>query len=163
MTAASEDFVVRPARPADLAKVAALAGQLVRMHHDTDPSRFLLVERVEEGYARWFHREIARDEAVVLVAARDAEILGYAYGTLEGRDWNMLLDTHGALHDVFVASHARRTGAGRALVQAMVAALEKLGAPRIVLSTMVGNEAAQRVFRECGFRPTMLEMTRDTT
>jgi RimJ/RimL family protein N-acetyltransferase len=47
------------------------------------------------------------------------------------------------------------------LVSAVVAALEALGARRIVLSTMVGNESAQRVFRACGFRPTMIEMTRD--
>ena len=156
-----EKVVVRRAQEGDLAKVAPLAGELVRMHHETDPSRFLLVERVEEGYARWLAREIARAEAVVLVAARGAEILGYAYGTLEGRDWNLLLDTHGALHDVFVSAGARRGGVGRLLVDAIVAALEKLGAPRIVLSTMVSNEAAQRVFRACGFRATMIEMTRD--
>jgi ribosomal protein S18 acetylase RimI-like enzyme len=155
------DVVVRPAVEADLAQVAQLAGQLVRMHHETDPARFLLVDRVEEGYARWFAQELTRAKAVVLVAARPTEIVGYAYGALEGRDWNMLLDAHGAIHDVFVASSARRAGVGHALVRALAAALEKLGAPRIVLSTMVSNEAAQRVFRECGFRPTMLEMTRD--
>ena len=43
---------------------------------------------------------------------------------------------------------------------ALVAALERMGAKRVVLSTLVGNEQAQRVFRACGFRPTMLEMTR---
>lgn len=155
------DVIVRPAVEADLAQVAQLAGQLVRMHHETDPARFLLVDRVEEGYARWFAQELTRAQAVVLVAARPAEVVGYAYGALEGRDWNMLLDAHGAIHDVFVASSARRAGVGHALVSALAAALEKLGAPRIVLSTMVSNEAAQRVFRACGFRPTMLEMTRD--
>jgi len=61
---------------------------------------------------------------------------------------------------VFVVPEARREGAGRKLIAELVAALERLGAPRIVLSTMVGNEAAQRLFRQCGFRPTMLEMTR---
>lgn len=132
----------------------------MRMHHATDPARFLLVERVEEGYAYWFSRELARPGAVILVAVRGDEVLGYAYGTLEDRDWNMLLDAHGALHDVFVAEGGRRSGVGRALVTAMVAALERAGAPRVVLSTMVTNEAAQRVFRACGFRPTMLEMTR---
>ena len=156
-----EDVVIRRAEESDLAKVAPLAGDLVRMHHETDPSRFLLIDGVEEGYARWLSREMARAEAVVLVAARGTEIIGYAYGTLEGRDWNLLLDTHGALHDVFVSSGARRGGVGRALVDAMARALEALGAPRVVLSTMVGNEAAQRVFRSCGFRPTMMEMTRD--
>ena len=131
------------------------------MHHAADPARFLLVDGVEEGYARWFSRELAQPGAVVLVAVRDGEAVGYAYGTVKGRDWNMLLDRHGALHDVFVASGARRSGVGRALVTAIVAALERAGAPRVILSTMVGNEAAQRVFRACGFRSTMLEMARD--
>jgi ribosomal protein S18 acetylase RimI-like enzyme len=157
-------FAVLPAEARHLPRVARLAGELVRLHHATDPARFLLVERVEEGYAYWFSRELARPGAVILVAVRDhggdEEVLGYAYGTLEDRDWNMLLDAHGALHDVFVAEGARRSGVGRALVTAMVAALERAGAPRVVLSTMVTNEAAQRVFRACGFRPTMLEMTR---
>jgi ribosomal protein S18 acetylase RimI-like enzyme len=157
----SDEFVVRRAREGDLVTVARLAGELVRMHHEADPSRFLLVDRVEEGYARWLSREIARTEAaIVLVAARGEAIVGYAYGTLEGRDWNMLLDTHGAVQDIFVSAEARRVGVGRALVDALVHALEALGAPRIVLSTMVGNEGAQRVFRACGFRPTMIEMTR---
>jgi ribosomal protein S18 acetylase RimI-like enzyme len=156
-----DDVVVRRAEERDLAKVARFAGELVRLHHQTDPSRFLLIDRVEEGYAWWLSREIARAEAVVLVAARGAEILGYAYGALEGRDWNLLLDAHGAVHDIFVSEPARRGGVGRLLVRAIVLALEELGAPRIVLSTMVSNEAAQRVFRACGFRPTMIEMTRD--
>jgi ribosomal protein S18 acetylase RimI-like enzyme len=154
------NLVVRAAEPGDLPRVAELAGELVRLHHATDPGRFFLADRIEEGYAWWFARELERAEAVILVATIDGAIAGYAYGTLEERDWNMLLDAHGALHDVFVASTARRGGVGRALVEALVRALEKLGAPRIVLSTMVGNEAAQRVFRACGFRATMLEMTR---
>jgi ribosomal protein S18 acetylase RimI-like enzyme len=156
-----EDVVIRGAQERDLPSIGQLAGQLVRMHHETDPSRFLLVDGVEQGYARWFSRELARADAVVLAACRGEEIVGYGYGTLEGRDWNLLLDKHGALHDVFVAQSARRGGVGRKLVEALVTALERLGAPRVLLSTMVSNEAAQRVFRQCGFRPTMLEMTRD--
>jgi len=50
---------------------------------------------------------------------------------------------------------------GAAEVEELVRALEALGAPRVVLSTMVGNETAQRLFQDCGFRPTMLEMTRN--
>lgn len=156
-----DDLLIRRAKTGDLPLIARLAGQLVRMHNDADPSRFLLVDRVEEGYAWWFSREIDRDKAVVLVACRAADVLGYAYGTLEDRDWNLLLDAHGAMHDIFVAEQARRGGIGRKLVGALVEALLQLGAPRVVLSTMVGNEPAQRLFRRCGFRPTMLEMTRD--
>jgi ribosomal protein S18 acetylase RimI-like enzyme len=153
--------VIRPAEASDLPRLGQLAGQLVRLHHETDPARFMLVDRVEEGYGWWFGREMKRAGAVILVAVRGEEVVGYAYGTVEERDWNMLLDAHGALHDVFVAAGARRGGLGHALVKAMVAALEAAGAPRVLLSTMVQNEVAQRVFRDCGFRPTMLEMTRN--
>jgi ribosomal protein S18 acetylase RimI-like enzyme len=154
------EVAVRRAEKGDIGRVASLAAELVRMHHAADPERFLPDRDVEKGYGWYLSRELGRDEAVVLVACRDAAVVGYAYGTVEGRDWNLLIDDHGAIHDVFVAPDARRAGAGRALVLAMVAALEAAGAPRVVLSTMVGNDAAQRLFRACGFRPTMVEMTR---
>ncbi|HZU85815.1 MAG TPA: GNAT family N-acetyltransferase [Polyangiaceae bacterium] len=156
-----EDIVIRRAVARDLPRVAELAGELVRMHHEADPSRFFLIDDVERGYAWWLSRELARDGAVVLVACRGDAVVGYAYGTLEDRDWNLLLDDYGAVRDVFVSEGERRTGVGRGLVEAVVAALEALGAPRIVLSTMIANEPAQRLFRRCGFRATMLEMTRD--
>lgn len=151
---------IRRAQPADLERLGQLAGELVRIHHRTDPSRFLLVDEVESGYARWFAREIGRAGAVILVAEQDGAIAGYGYATIEGRDWNALLDDHGAIHDVMVDERARRSGVGRALMTALSTELEALGATRIVLSTMVQNEAAQRLFAACGFRPTMLEMTR---
>lgn len=157
---ATAHIVIRPANSADLLHVASLAGELVRMHHAVDPERFLLPDRVEEGYAWWLDRELRRAEAVILVAASADAIVGYAYGTREGRDWNALLDEHGAIHDVFVAPRARRGGTGRKLVLAIVEELIRQGAPRVVLSTMVGNQAAQKLFAACGFRPTMLEMTR---
>jgi ribosomal protein S18 acetylase RimI-like enzyme len=161
MDPAAGNLVIRRADRRDVPAVARLAGELVRMHHAKDPQRFMLVENVEEGYAWWLTRELERADAVVLVACRDTPIVGYAYGTIEERDWNMLLDAHGAVHDVFVAGEGRRKGVGEALVQGLVRALEELGAPRVVLSTMVDNDDAQRLFKRCGFRPTMIEMTRD--
>jgi ribosomal protein S18 acetylase RimI-like enzyme len=154
------DTVIRPAEASELPQVAKLAAQLVRMHHEVDASRFFLPDDVENGYAWWFARELPREGAVILVAVARGMIVGYAYGTLEERDWNMLLDKHGAIHDVFVDASARAHGIGKRLVQSIVAALEAKGASRFVLSTMVQNERAQRVFAACGFRPTMLEMTR---
>lgn len=153
--------IIRRAVEGDLASAAALAARLVAQHHAADPRRFFMPERVEEGYAWWFRRELARSNAVILVSERDGEIVGYAYGTLEERNWNLLLDAHGAVHDLYVSENARRKGIGKRLFEAMCRELESLGAERIVLSTMVGNEAAQRLFAACGFRPTMLEMTRN--
>jgi len=154
------EVVIRAAASSDVPRVAEMAGALVRMHHAVDPARFFLPERVEEGYAWWLERELQSAEAVIVVATIDEAIVGYAYGTREERDWNALLDEHGAIHDVFVVAAARRSGAGRKLVHAIIDELTRRGAPRIVLSTMVSNESAQKLFLACGFRPTMLEMTR---
>jgi ribosomal protein S18 acetylase RimI-like enzyme len=151
---------VRKATKHDLEAVARLAGQLVRMHHASDPERFFLPEHVEDGYAWWLGKELQRPEARVLLAERDGAVVGYAYGTLEERDWNLLADEHGVVHDLFVAEEARRNGVGRALLGAMIRELEEAGAPRVLLYTLVTNERAQQLFRATGFRPTLLEMTR---
>ena len=154
------ELEVRRAVHADLEQAAALASRLVHQHHAVDPLRFFLPENVERGYVYWLGRELGRRGAVVLVAAAGDRVVGYSYGTLEDRNWNALLDRHGAIHDIFVLDGARRRGTGAKLMAAMVRELEALGAERIVLSTMVSNAAAQRLFEHAGFRPTMLEMTR---
>ena len=153
---------VRPAEPADLPAVARLAAKLVRMHHAFDPERFLLVEPVEDGYEWWFRRELEnKKEAVILVAEEGGTIAGYAYGRLEPRNWNDLLDACGKLHDVYVDEAFRKRGIAEALVTAMIARLEAMGAPRVVLLSASRNEGAQSFFEKLGFRYTMVEMTRE--
>jgi len=150
---------VRPATVEDLPAMAAMAATLVRQHHAVDPLRFMLPEDVERGYQWWFRREIASDRVVMRVAETDGRLVGYTYARIEERDWNALLDAHGGLHDIFVDESARGAGAGLALLQATLDGLRRLGAPRVVLSTMTGNLAAQRLFERAGFRRTMVEMT----
>ena len=152
---------VRPATAGDLEALGAMAGALVRLHHEVDPRRFLLAKGVEEGYRRWFRQELDLPEAMIRVAVDDAgRALGYTYARFEDRDWNMLLDRHVALHDVFVDPEARGARVGEALLAAFAAEVDARGGVRVVLHTMVSNERAQRLFAKHGFRPTMLEMTR---
>jgi ribosomal protein S18 acetylase RimI-like enzyme len=157
----TDDLILRPARRDELGAVARLAAKLVRMHHAFDPQRFFLPDGVEDGYAWWFGREIDRDDVVLLVALRANVIIGYAYGRLEERDWNQLLDTCGALHDLWVEEAERQHGVASKLVEATVAALLAKGAPRIVLHTAADNAGAQALFARLGFRRTMVEMTRE--
>jgi ribosomal protein S18 acetylase RimI-like enzyme len=156
-----ETFTVRAMTAADLPAAAALAGKLVRMHYELDPLRYLHLPNPEAGYARYFAGELESDRVVLLVAERGESIVGYAYGRLEPRSYNELLDTAGKLHDVLVDESARGHGVGEALVTEMVRRLTERGAPRVVLLTAVQNEAAQHLFKELGFRTTMLEMTRE--
>ena len=151
---------VRPARPEDLPAMARLAAQLVRQHHAVDPLRFMLPDGVERGYERWFRSQLPRPEVVMRVAEGEGgEVVGYTYATVEGLDWNMLLGPHAELHDIFVDEKTRGSGVGRELLAATLDGLRALGAPRVVLSTMWSNEAAQRLFEKLGFRKTRIEMT----
>ncbi|MDQ2643613.1 MAG: GNAT family N-acetyltransferase [Myxococcota bacterium] len=155
-----DEVTVRRATREELPQLAKLASLLVQVHHDTDPGRFFMPDRVEEGYAWWFGRELENPKAVILAALDEGVVVGYSYGTLDERDFNQLLDRHGSIHDVFVSNSKRRGQIGRRLMEAMISELEALGAPRVVLHTMVSNTAAQALFRSVGFRDTMLEMTR---
>lgn len=153
--------VVRPAVAKDAEALGRMGASLAKQHHGFDPPRFMLPEDVEAGYRWWLDRERRNKKAVVVVAEEDGEVVGYCYGRLEGRDWNKLLDGYGELIDVWVDAPARGKGAGALLVREVCRLLTELGAPRIVLMSASKNESAQRLFRQLGFRPTMVEMTRE--
>lgn len=150
---------IRKATRRDLPKIAVLAGQLVRQHLAFDVKRFLFIDNPEAGYEWWFGKELENKQALILCAKLDRELVGYAYARLEPRDWNALLDAHGALHDILVAESARRKGVGKQLLQRTLVELRARGAPRVVLHTAIKNRAAQKLFASVGFRQTMLEMT----
>ena len=150
---------VRAAETADLPVVSDLAGQLVRQHYAFDAQRFMLIPNVEAGYARFFAGELGNPETLILVAELAGNVVGYAYARLEARDWNALLDRHGALHDIFVSESVRRQGVARNLVEAVRERLQAQGAPRLVLHTASKNHAARAFFAALGFRETMIELT----
>ncbi|HKY39024.1 MAG TPA: GNAT family N-acetyltransferase [Polyangiaceae bacterium] len=160
---------IRKATRRDLPKIAKLAGELVRQHYGFDPKRFMFIAKPEAGYEWWFGKELSNKKALIYCATLEGrkrgrgpalrEIVGYAYARLEPRDWNSLLDAHGALHDVLVAESARRRGIAKKLLERVLAELRERGAPRVVLHTSVRNPAAQKLFASVGFRKTMLEMT----
>jgi len=151
--------IIRAAEARDLPSIALLAGQLVRQHHGFDALRFMLLPNVEAGYAHFFRGELANPDALILAAEQAGSVVGYAYARLEARDWNALLDSCGALHDIFVSDQLRRQGVARRLVEAVRDELRGKGAPRLVLHTASQNAAARQFFAALGFRETMIELT----
>src|SRR5258707_14035160 len=108
----------RPMRESDLGPVSQLAGQLVRQHHGFDAKRFFLPDDPEGGYRWWLSQQLGDEDTVLLVAEVDGQIAGYFYGTVNERDWALLLDAHGAVLDIFVAAAHRRRGVASELMRA---------------------------------------------
>jgi ribosomal protein S18 acetylase RimI-like enzyme len=67
----------------------------------------------------------------------------------------------GVLNDLIVDPAYRGQGVGGLLLDEINSRLQSRGAPRVVLSTAAKNKSAQRLFERNGFRPTMIEMTRE--
>ncbi len=154
--------IVRPATDADMPALGRLGAALLRTHHDFDPLRFLTPpDQPESGYAWFLGTQMDEPDACVLVAEVDGEVVGYVYAGLEPMSWKELRDAAGFIHDVAVAETHRGRGIGASLVQRASDWLREQGAPRVLLWTAERNAAARRLFLRLGFRPTMIEMTRE--
>ncbi|GLC25269.1 GNAT family N-acetyltransferase [Roseisolibacter agri] len=155
--------LIRPAVATDMPRLGRLGALLVESHHELDARRFLPArDRTPADYAAFLVRQLDDPDVVLLVADDRGDVIGYAYGAVEGYDYMALRGPAGVLHDIIVEPDRRRHGIGRQLLDAALAALAARGAPRVVLSTAAANAQAQRLYASVGFRPTMIEMTRET-
>jgi ribosomal protein S18 acetylase RimI-like enzyme len=152
---------IRPASKSDVVALGRLGAALMRQHHASDPRRFILTDRPEDGYGRFLVSQLTNPDSLVLVAERENEILGYVFAGLEPTSWRDLRGSCGFIHDVYVHESARRQGTGRALVRAAIGWAQSRGMAQVVLWSKSGNDGAQRLFAKLGFRETMIEMTLD--
>lgn len=153
--------VIRDMTEADLDAASLLAEQLVQLHHRWDTTRFFITPDIAKGYRWWFDKNLGEQGVLLLVAEVDGKLAGYLYGSLEERDWAKLLDAHGAVHDVFVSAEFRKRGVARALMAEARARFKAMGAKQVVLYSAASNTEGQALFKELGFRPSMVEFTLD--
>ena len=159
---APPDVTIRRARPSDVRALGRLGAALLRTHHDFDRARFMAPGDDPEGGYSWFlGTQLAKRDVRVIVAERDAAIVGYVFAAIEPQSWKELRDEAGFIHDVLVEEPARGAGVATALLTAAIEWLRGRGVPRVVLGTAYANRPAQRLFGALGFRPTMLEMTKE--
>lgn len=153
---------IRRAERHDLPALGRLGAMLMRTHHDFDSRRFLSPgDSAESGYGWFLGSVIEAPDGCVFVADDGGEVAGYVYVALEPLSWKELRGPAGFIHDVAVHEDARRGGVAKQLLAAGIDWLREHGAPRVILWTAAPNEAARRLFRDLGFRDTMLEMTLD--
>jgi ribosomal protein S18 acetylase RimI-like enzyme len=154
--------VIRRATRDDLRQIGRLGALLVEAHHAFDSRRFLAATgRTKDAYAAYLGTQLDAPSAAVFVAEENSEVIGYAYVATESYDYMALRGPAGVLHDIIVDPKRRRGGVGKQLLEAALGFVLERGLSQIVLGTAERNEAAQRFFASVGFRPTMIEMTRD--
>ncbi|MBI3786155.1 MAG: GNAT family N-acetyltransferase [Deltaproteobacteria bacterium] len=159
-----DTLMIRRATSADEAALGRMGAALMRVHYDFDRQRFLAPgKNAEAGYGHFLLSQLNSQDSILFVAELQGKVIGYVYAGIEPLSWKELRDRAGFIHDVFVESGARGRGIATRLVNAAAEWLGAAGVPRIMLWTAEPNAPAQRLFQRLGFRPTMVEMTREVS
>jgi len=149
---------IRRATSNDLPILGSYGAKLARQHYGYDPQRFMLFEPVEAEYARFYGEQLSREDAAILVAELDGEVVGYAFVRVEPESSLDLLAVAAWLHDVYVDESARGWGVGMLLIDATLEEARTRGSSSVMLVVAAQNEGARRLFERRGFRLTMQEM-----
>ncbi len=132
---------IRPAEPADIAQIAVLF-DAYRQFYEQASDLNLATSFIA---ARLHHQD-----AHILLAEQDGKLIGFCQ--LYPSFCSILAAPIFVLYDLFVTPTARKTGAGRALLQAAEQLALRLGKARLDLSNAKNNLAAQSLYESQGWR-----------
>jgi ribosomal protein S18 acetylase RimI-like enzyme len=145
---------IEPLDPADIDLVGPLWMQLMD-HIAALPDALVPVRPSDESW-RLERREMLAElagEAFVLVARKEAHVVGYAFVCVEGPDpvW-YTGDSHATLATLCVEQAERGNGIGGALLDAVDAELERRGVEDVEISVDTGNVVAAELYERRGYR-----------
>jgi ribosomal protein S18 acetylase RimI-like enzyme len=89
-------------------------------------------------------------ESIIFIASRDGMALGFTQ--LYPSFSSISMDRIYVLSDLYVASGARKVGAGRLLLEAAAQFGRSVGARQLTLETATTNYAAQALYEACGWK-----------
>jgi hypothetical protein len=108
---------IRRATIEDLPALIEFAVKLIRQHQTYDSDRFTAVEPLKDKYAEFFPEQLENKQAVILVAALEKQIAGYAFLKIEEESFLDVRATTVWLHDIYIDKRrAGRTSAGNFLM-----------------------------------------------
>jgi len=158
---ANTRLTIRRATIEDLSALVEFAVKLIRQHQVYDADRFHGFEPLDKKYAEFFPEQLENKQTAILIAELEKQIAGYAFLKIEEESF---LDVRTAtvwLHDIYIDESARGQNVGRRLLDAAVEEAHDLGSSSLMLSVAPQNEAANKLFKAYGFRPTLTEMRLD--
>ncbi len=133
-------LVVREGRLADVPAIVDLERSIREAAHWPKREYVAMVAPAEQGPVRRH----------LVLAERDGEVVGYAVGSVVGHGAAAI----GELENIAVAEKARRSGAGRALCQALLRWWDASRIGVVELEVRVGNAPAIAMYASLGWKQT---------
>lgn len=149
----------------ELSSLEPLWLELHRHHRRLLPEGAILAddalswERRRANYAGW----LAGGEALILVAERDDELVGYAFVRLidaSDEETYAVGSRYAELYSLSVAPAVRSQGVGTRLMDAVEERLEAEGIGDLTVGVMSDNPEALRFYERRGLRPTEVYLWR---
>jgi ribosomal protein S18 acetylase RimI-like enzyme len=97
----------------------------------------------------YLHERFSHSESIIFIASRESVAIGFTQ--LYPSFSSISLARIYVLSDLFVASNARKQGAGRLLLEAAAEFGRAAGAHQLTLETARDNLAAQGLYEGCGW------------
>ncbi len=143
----------RHARPDDRERIAELFAASERLHASLHPVYFRAEGRLDPRLVDAI--EGTCEQGAVFVVERERRVVGFVHvELLEPRARERArLGRRGHLDVLVVDPTARRTGCGRALVDAAAGWVRERGALEVLLTVWAGNRDAERFYEGLGLIP----------
>lgn len=147
---------VRPARPQEIDRVAALWGLITEHHAALDPLFRMRRGPIAEGELRELLRAIQRDpDAEILVFDHEGTPQGLCIVRIDHAPPILEETERAEITDVGVRPEWRRRGIARRLVEAAQLWVREHGVSRIEIQVAHGNAEGQAFWRAMGYGPLM--------
>jgi GNAT superfamily N-acetyltransferase len=142
--------IIRPIEPRDMRAWEALWAGYLAFYNAT-----LTPEVTDTAFARLTSGDA---DMFGLVAEQDGHIAGIAHAVVHRSTWAVAPYVY--LNDLFVAPDARGGGVGRALIEAVYARADAIGAERVYWLTHESNATARKLYDTLAVNDGFLEYRR---
>lgn len=141
---------IRFAKPEDIPGILALLQQVGRLHYEGRPDIFR--EDAQKYDAEQLQELLADPDRPILVAAKESQILGYAFCVRKEIAGHSVLKDDCCLYidDLCVDAACRGQGVGSQLYHAAQTLAKEMGLRRITLNVWAFNQQALAFYEKCG-------------
>ena len=149
---------IRSANQSDIPGILPMIAKVCALHQTWDSAKYGFLPHPERSYEKWLSSLLNNPQDLCLVAEESNQLIAFLIATVEREIPIYTLENYAFVHDLWVEPEFRHAGIARQIVDQTIAHFTQLGIPQIRLDTAMANDAARRLFENCGFRTSTIEL-----
>lgn len=149
---------IRSANQSDIPGILPMIAKVCALHQAWDSAKYGFLPHPERSYEKWLSNLLNNPQDLCLVAEESNQLVAFLIATVEREIPIYTLKNYAFVHDLWVEPEFRHAGIARQIVEAAIAHFTQLGISQIRLDTAIANAAARKLFENCGFRASTIEL-----